>query len=245
MKMKFADKWIKVVERKGQSILISSYFYNGIQTKYFKETLGFNFGLDNYLIVDYSNYYLDSEVKKFQRQIEKIFNETEFQYVKIAFDRLFKKGNKLILYSEKIAKANVSDTITAFEKFSDLCLEFGPSMYFPILIERQIEKKAISIIREHTNKNEDKYFSILTASSIPTEGTNELISLYSIASAYYKKKKVDKQIERMINSHLNKFGWLSFTKFVGEPWDKNMIIERIEKLNVKSIAKDLNDLKNK
>ena len=118
-------------------------------------------------------------------------------------------------------------------------------MYFPILIERQIEKKAISIIREHTNKNEDKYFSILTASSIPTEGTNELISLYSIASAYYKKKKVDKQIERMINSHLNKFGWLSFTKFVGEPWDKNMIIERIEKLNVKNIAKDLNDIKNK
>ncbi|MBS3127522.1 hypothetical protein J4410_00050 [Candidatus Woesearchaeota archaeon] len=119
-------------------------------------------------------------------------------------------------------------------------------MYFPILIESQIEKKVMDIIREHTHKNEDRHFSILTASRIPTEGTKELISLYIIALKYYKKgKKVDKTIEKMINSHLHKFSWLSFTKFVGEPWNKKRVIERIEKLNVKDIAKDLNDLKNK
>jgi len=242
--MKSIKKWVKVVERRGQSILISSYFYNGIQTKFFKKTLGLNLGLDHYLIVDYSNYYLELEVKNFQTQIERIFKETEFRYVKIALHKLIKKGEQLLKYSENINK--IKNHVGAFEKFSKLCLEFGPAMYFPILIEKILEEEAVSIIRKHIKKNPDKYFSILTASTIPTEGTKELISLYKIALAYYKNsKKIDKNIEKMINLHLNRFCWLSFTKFVGKPWNKESITQRIKKLNLKSIAKDLDELKNK
>src|SRR3989344_6910959 len=244
--MKSNDKWIKVVERRGQSILISSYFYNGIQTKYFKKTLDLNYGLDHYLIVDYSNYYLDSEVKNFQRRIAMPFKKTGFQYIKTALDKLFKKGEQLLRYSESINK--IKNPVEAFEKFSKLCLEFGPAMYFPILIEEQVEKEAMKIISYRINDKDkcEEYFSILTASAIPTEGTKELISLYNIALAFFKNnKKFNKEIERIMDNHLKEYNWISFTKLVGDSWNKEKLIERIIDLNIKNIPKELDGLKNK
>ncbi|MBI2547795.1 hypothetical protein HYW21_00425 [Candidatus Woesearchaeota archaeon] len=136
--------------------------------------------------------------------------------------------------------------MVVFEKFSDLCLVFGPSMYFPILIESHVEKKVKAIIKQHSRRNNNHYFSLLTASPIPTEGTKELISLYEIGLAYHKNSKtVDKAIEKMIDRHLHAFGWFSFTKFVGDPWDKKLIIQRIETLDAQRVIKDLNYLRSK
>src|SRR3989338_9336367 len=96
--------WQKVVERKGQSVLISSYFYNGIQTKYFEEILAFPFGLNKYLIIDYVNYYDKEEVEKFKKEVGKLLEETHFLFLKKEFTIFYKKGKDFIALSERIEK---------------------------------------------------------------------------------------------------------------------------------------------
>ena len=212
------DKWIKVVERKGQSILISSYFYNGIQTKYFKKILELPYGLDHYLIIKFANYYLEREVERFHKLIKPLVSRDPSGFVPGMIKKLCQKADELLEFSRIIKNTKINDknVLGSFSKFSKLCLEFGPAMYFPILIEPEIEVTAMKAIGQHIKKDIFHLFNELTVTAEPTAGSFELRSLYEIA--YQKYKKADPiLVNRLLETHLKKYGWLSFTKFVGRP----------------------------
>ena len=227
------DNWIKVVERRGQSILISSYFYNGIQTKYFRKSAGLSVGLDHYRIKDYCNYYRQSEVSRFQRMMDPAFHKAKWGIVQKVLQGLYRKGEQLLRYADKISRdSQISQhALQHFKKFSELCLQFGPAMYFPILIEPQVETEAKRIIRLHVRDDPDDVYTQLTTTVKPTEGTNELVHLYRISEKYFAKGQDAAAIHNLCLMHLRRYGWLSFTKFVGEPWTVETLLQRMRSLS--------------
>ncbi len=228
-----SEDWVKVVERRGQSVLISSYFYNGVRTKYFRKTLGVEHGIDHYLIVDFFNYYLESEVLRFQEAIKSEIESNDAKFISQALEQLTRKGEELTHLATTISRTKnlTAHPASLLQEFSELCLEFGPAMYFPILIEPIVEARALNIIQRRIPKETEKYFALLTASHQPTDGTKELVSFYRLAEMYHKNhRKITLPIKQAVDKHLRQFGWLAFTKFVGRPWTQRSIMARLEKI---------------
>ncbi len=236
--------WELIVERKGQSVLISSYFYNGIQAKYFEKLLGIEKGFDHYLIVKYKNYYRKEDVDAWKNCMIRYFAEHGFEIIAEHLKILKNKAKELLEFSEDIKikeeEEIEKESLVLFKKFSQLCLEFAPAMYY-IIIESIIEKKMTEMIEKRIKSNQEYYFSVLTQSNKPTDGTIELISLYKIAKRYYNND----EISELIKKHLQEFCWISFTKFVGEEWTEEIILERIKKIKKESIEKNILELKTK
>lgn len=240
--------WVKVVERKGQSVLISSYFYNGIQTKYFQRLLGFPCGLDHYLIINDVNYYDQKEVEEFQRSLSSSLKKERWKVINECFDRLYHQANKLLLCAERINGLDVRDrerhSLPLFREFSEECLCFGPAMYFPILIEPLVEKEILRILLKHDAKAARDLFAILMRCQKPTEGSLELLNLYAIAEVYVQNNKtINQTVKTLIDDHLNRFGWLSYTKFAGDPWTRKTIRERIQSISKERVHEKYAELK--
>lgn len=232
--------WLKAVERRGQSVLISSYFYNGIQTKYFQKILGLAVGLDHYLILDYVNYYSQEEVETFEKNILPLLQKSNFEIIREWLDKLYLKATGLLEFSEEIKQKNMLEVqqncVHYFEQFSELSLQFGPAMYLPILIEKIIEATIQKIVEKDIKSEKEKALHLFTSSHVPTEGTKELINLCKISET--------ENISENITKHLQQFGWLSFTKFVGEPWTFELILQRMQNVD-KNVRLEYEYIKNK
>jgi len=238
--------WLKAVERKGQSVLISSYFYNGIHAKYFNRTLQLNVGLNNYLILNYVNYYKKEDVEDFVRKMEPLLRNSHYALLRELFDKLYRKADELTEFSEYVSgrdtKTLGENGLDYFKRFSELCLEFGPAMYLPILVEKLIERKIRWIVDHHVKSDKNKAQYLFTSSHRPTDGSFEIMNLHKLAVMYHADEKSN-AIGQQIEDHLQKFGWLSFTKFVGERWTPGLILERIRMLEDADLTKRLEDLK--
>ena len=223
--------WQKIVERKGQSVLISSLFYNGIQTRFFQKALGFPFGLDKYLIVDYANFFDQKEAQRFKEAVAKKLGETDFAFLRSSFTKFYRLGGDLIEFSESVSSEKTlpeETSLELFKEFSVKCLEFGPAMYFPILAEETVEEEIKQIIQKHGAAVEE-YFQLFTSSDRPTMGSFELLNVHKIALRVQQKVSTF-EINELIRAHLGKWGWLSYTKFVGNPWTEQTIQKRAEEL---------------
>lgn len=216
--------------------MISSYFYNGIQTKYFQKAIKFPFGLDKYLIVNYVNYFDEQEVQRFKEAAAKKLEETDFAFLRHSFTKFYRLGGDLIEFSESISfkkELSKETALDLFKEFSRQCLEFGPAMYFPILVEEKVEEKIKEIIQKYQG-TVSEHFELFTSADRPTMGSYELLNLHKIALRMQQKAS-DSEISELIRTHLDEWGWLSFTKFVGKPWTEESIRQRAEEL-----AKDAN-----
>ena len=225
-------RWKKVVERRGQSVLISSYFYNGIQTKYFRE-IGLWYGLDNYMIIDFSGYYLADEAARCQNYLRNRLRRESGAFIETTLNRLVARGEKLLDFAKRVGqRSRLGDNIfSIFYRFSELCLEFGPAMYFPILSEPAIEEAVRSLIKKRKPADAEHIYEVFTSSVEPTAGSYELASLHRIAIAYKRSgRRQTIRLMAMLDDHLARYGWLAFTKFVGRPWTKRTLLARISHL---------------
>src|SRR3990167_5002922 len=102
------------------------------------------------MIIDFSGSYLETEPPQCKKSLRNGQRRESGAFIETTLNRLVARGEKLLDFAKRVGqRSRLGDNIfSIFYRFSELCLEFGPAMYFPILSEPAIEEAVRSLIKK-------------------------------------------------------------------------------------------------
>lgn len=180
--------------------------------------------LKNRMIID-NNVYVDlNELNEIQSIISSnIFKETNKVYsvIKKQSINLIKVANNI---SKKVHKIKSEDYVENLTLFFNEYQKTLALIGIPTIIDLTIENILKEILRESKIKNINEAYSILAVSEKIIETNKEKYDLLSISI----RQKKGKDISKIIDKHINKYGWLHSTLLAGKLYTKNDILKEIE-----------------
>ncbi|MCK5062244.1 hypothetical protein KAR28_06900, partial [Candidatus Parcubacteria bacterium] len=234
---------------RNQSILLNSLMLRGYSTKkYYKEIFDIDYAWKNIVFINHNVFFDTSDQKEIQDKFKKINSDQITGFIKDCY----KRGDKIIKYSERIRKINLSKISTAnlfelLENFKKELMVFSVYIIFPLYShEKLFEEKIKSFIKKNDIKNIENIVSDLTYPKKKNFNYYEQIDLFNLAIKINNSrklkiifinnntKKILKEIKdypnilKAIKNHIKKYGWIQCRNYYGKEWSLVEMLDRIK-----------------
>lgn len=233
--------WEKIVERKN-SVLCLHFIVRGQNIKRTFKVLGKKLGYEYFFSYDKECFLNRAETMTNMIKLRKLV-EIEGYDVLLNFALKWEiLSNTLINFAKKLTKSfwkkTNKDLINLFKKYTEINYDLSTSAQLPLNIEKILENKIKKLLAQKLKKHPkeiERYFSILTTPEKLNENEKELKSLLSIGVLVQRKKwnikNPNKELYQLIDQHIKKFGWINTQRFLGDPWSRKEIIERLKNIS--------------
>ncbi len=257
--------FVKVVERRQQTALISSYFFRGQAPEHFQRVLGIPAGLTKWRKVREEIFYDSDEAKALSGLIWRMGERNGLDWLVSRLDVLYARGDALLEYAASLnsidfSKMPVDALRAAFSKFVQKNLDFGPALYYSLMVGPGLEE-GIRKRLEKTGRRPESLLLALTSPVKRTEADRELRDFYLLGAEAQemglrkalgeKPEKVLKKIAasqpvfaRMLKKHLDNYAWLGTRWLAGEAWTMDGLLRRLAAVAKEDCAakfRELND----
>ncbi|MFH1275848.1 MAG: PEP-utilizing enzyme [Candidatus Woesearchaeota archaeon] len=182
-----------------------------------------------------NNYFFifKADLSQIRNEIEENFRKKGKIYAHSLIRRCIEQGNKLMATSKKIQKEVKTgiDKNKMSELLSEYIIAASNYMIFQniALFEESVAEITEDLVRKYSKNDKEamKLTDLITTPSMLTATEREKDDFLKIC--------IKEDNDKMIATHIKKYGWLSIRFFVGEPWTKKDVINR---LNDKNVAKE-------
>jgi len=236
-------QWVKVVHRE-QGVLFIDLICSGITKKYIKKNLKINAGIENYAYINGDVYYYKPDYGQAIREIERIYKKRGASSALELINKLEKLRRTLekevnkIKKIKNIKKLSQQELTNILEDYVEKFYDYSTSLFIPLFFEKIIENDLQEILAKKVKnpKLRDEYFRIITTPEKEAENDKEMKSILEIASLICKRglqKSFTKNpsIKKLLNDHVEKFGWMGTDRMQRAPWQSYQeITERVELL---------------
>ena len=155
------------------------------------------------------------------------FKEKGTAYTKNLVNKCFEYGNNLIEISKDIERQTNESGLERkkmYELLRKYLIAGSNYMIFQniALFEDSVAELADETVKKYTQNDEDaqKLLSTITTANRLTGGENEQDDFLRLC--------MNSDRESLAENHALKYGWLSIRFFVGRPWTRQDVVERIE-----------------
>ncbi len=240
-------QWQNTVERAGQCLLISSYFYVGQRNKYWKKLYVVDSGFSNARAIEGQISVSKRDFENCRKFLRKQIGKNGAKWLHRCIERSYVAGRRLLEFSERINELDATTLPNGklkalFSKFGDLTLNFAPALYLPILIEPIVEEKLRQSVIE-LGGNEQDYVALIQTSKMNEEAV-EILDFLELKEKTASLQNAGLQ-DKLVNNHLKKYAWLGCVKYSGKPWNKNTIRSRLSDLEGKKWRSMLKEARQK
>lgn len=239
--------FMKVVQRKHQTVLITSYFYRGQERQYFERILGIPGGLTTWKLTKEGVFCDDREFNSLADIAWKMGEKNGIDWLLSRLDVCYEYGDRLMKYADELKSVNFSKMPmaalrAAFAKFVEKNLDFGPSVYYPLTAGARVEDAVKKRLARAAGG--EGLLLALTSPVKLTDSDRELRDFYLLAAdaqeiglgkmlagepkaALKKIARESPVFIRMLKKHLEKYAWLGSRWLVGDAWTMDDLVKRL------------------
>ena len=182
--------------------------------------------LRNRMIIDNDIYVDLNEVAT----VQNILSENLIKYADEAYAIIEEQSARLLAVAKKVQQdTGIATNKILIEKLKEFFTQYQKALGaigIPTIIDLTIEPALKSYIKDVGISNIEEAFGKLAISSKPVATNQELIDLIDIAIEKSKGKNVD----QLVKSHNQKYGWLHSTLFLGDEYTPEKILAEISYL---------------
>lgn len=226
--------------RSGVNILFCSYCWLGAQKENFEKVLVIPPAGRCFKMIDNDRVALESQdLLASGRKLFKLSKRKNWQLINQVCNKLYRHGAILVQFCHKLNKTNFKnktrpELLKTFNQFSEKVLTFTPSISFAQTIGSRLEEELRGVIKKHFPKLRKPQREDILISLIQPEKevvtTKEYIDLLKIGQ-YIQRQDLDlrsKKVNKLVNKHLKKYGWMNIRWWNGQPWNKKDVIARLK-----------------
>ncbi len=166
-----------------------------------------------------------------------------------------KEAESLIKFSSEISPSktdnlNDKELVDIYSKLISKCKDIMPFMFSLNIFNEFLTDKFEFLLTEFFNKNnldKNKYFDYKTILTYPYKKIfvlEEIVELFKIA-VFIKDNKIDinnKIVDKKLEGHAKKFGWINIGHIENLPYDKNYFKSKVKQLIKTDVAKEYNSI---
>jgi phosphohistidine swiveling domain-containing protein len=244
-------QWKKAVERKC-SLLFLDFLVKGMVDEYALKVLGEKWGYNYYFYIDKEVFFHEPEFHAVSEKLKEKIKKQGYKFLLDLALKWEKLGNNLIKFAAALNKDLKSksdkELLKLFREYKEKNYLLSTAVEIPLNIEKIIEAKIREILNSKLKDKEkiDHYFLVLTSAVKPNENTGELKSIILIGFEIQKQRlsldELNDNIYKLIDKHIEKFGWINTARFYGNPYTRNDIIKRLKTILKTNCKKRLNEL---
>lgn len=228
--------WKKVVERKASPLFLD-FVTRGINDHDTKKILGYELGYPNYLYLDKEVFSQSEDFNILDRELRRIIEKNSFNILidfaskwERIIDELMKISAEI---NRKVKEKGNSQILSLFKKYVKKNYELSTSLMLPVNIEKILEEKIkVILLRKFDSFKIDHNLLIITSPDKINENGEELKSISKIALEIQNKNldinSLPNSIFKLVDLHIKKYGWTNTPRFLGEPWTREDIINRLK-----------------
>lgn len=226
--------------RSGINILFCSYCWLGAQKENFEKVLGIPPAGRYFKMIDNDRAALErQDLLVSGRKLFRLSKKENWQLIHRVCNKLYRLGTTLLRFCHRLNKTNFKnktkpELLKIFNQYSKKVLVFTPSISFAQTIGPRLEEELKKIIKRRFPKlKRSQREDILITLSQPEKEvatTKEYLNLLNIGQ-YIQKQNLDlrsKKVNKLVNEHLKKYGWMNIRWWNGQPWNEKDVIARLK-----------------
>jgi len=221
----------------------TSYMIGGGLTN--QENLNKYFDLNHpptHIFVNFEMFNITSNTEAFSKELSKKLLQTNKTYVNNIIKNCLRTGEHLLKISKQISqkanskKLSISQMAILLNKYTETAYNYCG--YYAIAWFEKSETELAKIIAKKYSKNknqENNIFKLITSPSKLTTAEKEQDDFLKLAG------QNPKTWEKKSEQHAKKYGHLSVRYFIGDPWTKTDVLNRLLNINRKHVVKLLKE----
>ena len=218
-------KWQPVIKTKA-SVLFQWFVFEGHRQKYYRKSLGLNFGLNNQKIVDDEVFIDVNEFVKLEKVlIQAIQNDKKF--LKTFIDKCYKNADKLLDTAKNVDQE--TNLIKTYKKYEMAVLGLMPFLNTILVIDGILKKEIKGVLPK------ENFINNLLIPKKKNFFVRETEAILEMAKKYKEVKNINKDI----NKYLKEFGWIKRIAYYGAFETRSGIVRRIKQLIKEGLDKKL------
>jgi len=235
------DNWEKILTR-NNSIFMDYMKLFGASQVYTE--LGYDYRVKNFKIVNGVNY-TNQEYSSYIENLKKEYNKD-----KKILNNIFNSGVSNIKKLKKtwnniknidLAHASNSELKSSFNNYMDSLYKLMAYLFTPLFAEKILTEEISNIIKKYSNESDiNRTLPILTAPKRLSEIQKETIEFFEMKQKLCENKTIN---NKLITTHISKWGWLGDHNYIGSFWTVKDINLRIEESKNKNSSKEVSNIK--
>ncbi len=207
-----------------------------------REKLEKIFGLKQsvrWLQINYYFFQFKQDLARQEIEIKNKFNEDGVSYAKVLIKDCLKYGHKLQKVCREISgkSGKINDKLGLIELAEEFLKAEGDyTVFYNItMFEGPVMDMAKEIVKKYTKdeKEAENLFNLISTSSTETVVEKEQEAFLDLAIKPKNKQNL------LVPRHVEKYGWMSMRFFIGDSWNNQSILNRLNRISKKEAEVEL------